>query len=229
MRAALLACIAVLPLSGSAAATPAVASLPWLGNFTDATVSDGDQPGVASEPTESGDESWPGWLAEDEPLCAADAQPPLHLRAEVAPSAGIETVVATLTGGVRVINAEGLEVTRSAGVPCVGTADALEILAVGTVFRQRTIVLAITNGGRREQAVWIGVYRVGAAGGLDPLFSGVVETREDGVVRTGRITFLPGALIYRPPGQGDALWVFDPVAHAYTPRGPFDHEAEPHS
>ena len=61
------------------------------------------------------------------------------------------------------------------------------------------------------------------------MFAGVVEQREDGVVRTGSITLLPGALLYRAPGGGVSLWVFDPVAHAFMPRGAIDHEAEPHS
>jgi hypothetical protein len=204
-----------MQLTGVAAAD--VPALPWLHGFPGARVSTSADPGAA------------GWFGEDIE-CPAQAQPPLRLVADVAPAAGRETIVATLAGGIRVTSAEGIELAASAGYPCQGSADELEVLAVGSVFGERTIVLAFTTGGRREQGTWVGVYRVGFGGDIDPLFAGMVETREDGIVRTGSVTFLPGALIYRPPGhRGDSLWVFDPVVHTYTPRGPFDHEAPPHS
>ena len=214
MRSLLVAAVAVTQVSGTALAD--VPALPWLHGFAGERVRAGADPGAV------------GWFGEDIG-CPAEAQAPLRLVADVAPSAGRETIVATLTGGIRVTTVEGVELATSAGVPCTGSADELEVLAAGTVFGEHTIVLAFTSGGRREQQTWLGVYRVGFAGDIDPLFAGVVETREDGIVRTGSVTFVPGALIYRPPGHRDSLWVFDPVVHTYTPRGRFDHEAPPHS
>jgi hypothetical protein len=189
-----------------------IAALPWVQGMTDAMVTDSAAPGV------------PAWFADDgDTGCAAEVQPPLRLLT------GNETITVTYTGGLHVANAEGFEIASSAGYPCTGSADALEALAVGSVFGERTIVLTFTSGGRNEQWTWLGVYRIGFAGSIDPLFAGVVEHREDGIVRTGKLTFIPGALIYRPPGAHETLWVFDPVAHAYTPRGPFAHEPVPHS
>jgi hypothetical protein len=208
-----LAALAVTQLSVAAADSP---SLPWLHGFGGARVRASADPGSV------------GWFGA-EVDCPADAQAPLRLVADVSPTAGRETIVATLTGGIRVTSSEGVELATSAGYPCAGSADELEVLAAGSVFGDRTIVLAFTSGGRREQQTWLGVYRIGFGGEIDSLFAGVVETREDGIVRTGSVTFIPGALIYRPPGHHDSLWVFDPVVHTYTPRGPFDHEAEPHS
>jgi hypothetical protein len=186
------------------------AALPWLHGLTDVTSTDTAVPGE------------PAWLADDSD-CAADAQPPLRLTVDD------DVISATYTGGIRITTSEGVERAVSPGYPCTGSADALEVLAVGTIFHEKAIVLAFTSGGRNEQSTWIGVYRVGFAGAIDPLFAGVVEQREDGIVRTGSVTFVPGALIYRPPGAHDTLWVFDPVVHTYTPRGPFGHEGEPHS
>jgi hypothetical protein len=214
IRTLLLAAVATLQLSGAAVADSP--TLPWLHGFAGERVRASADPGSV------------GWFGE-EIDCPADAQPPLRLVADVAPAAGREVIVATLTGGIRVTSTEGVELATSPGYPCQGSADELEVLAVGTVFGERTIVLAFTSGGRREQQTWLGLYRIGFRGEIDPLFAGVVESREDGIVRSGSVTFIPGALIYRPPGHRDSLWVFDPVVHTYTPRGPFGHEAEPHS
>lgn len=213
-RVLLVAAVVLTQLSGVGVAEPP--ALPWVHGFTIGRIRTGGAPGSTS------------WFGGDLD-CPADAQPPLGLVADIAPSAGRETIVATLTGGIRVVGAEGDLLASSPGYPCAGSADELEALAVGTVFGERTIALVFTTGGRREQATWLGLYRIGFAGEIDPLFAGVVETREDGIVRTGSITFIPGALIYRPPAHRDSLWVFDPVVHTYTPRGPFVHEGGPHS
>ncbi len=215
MKAAVLAMLAVLQLSGRRIGD--TVAIPWLHGFSSAAATEGGQPG---EPTE---------LTGEQLICPADAQPPLRLTADVSPVAGRESIVASFSRGIRITSSEGVELAATAGTPCSGSADALEMLAVGTIFHEKTLVLVFTSGGRREQQVWLGVYRVGFAGTIDALFAGVVETRVDDIVRTGSVQFLPGALIYRPPGNGDSLWIFDPVVHTYTPRGPFDHEAEPHS
>jgi hypothetical protein len=194
-----------------------LATLPWIHGLTDVVETDGAAGGE------------PAWLLDDDSGCAATPQAPLRLSADIAPAAGRELIVATYEGGIRVTSSEGVQLAASAGYPCFGSADALEVLAVGSIFRERTIVLAFTSGGFNSQMTWVGAYRIGFGGSIDPLFAGVVETREDGIVRTGRVTFIPGALIYRPPGAPDTLWVFDPVANAYVPRGPFGREALPHS
>jgi hypothetical protein len=186
------------------------AVLPWVHGLTDVSSTDSATPGE------------PAWLTEDS-LCPAEAQPPLRLTVRG------QTITATYTTGIRVENAEGIEVASSPGYPCFGSADALDGLAVASIFGEPAIILTFTSGGRNEQWTWVGVYRVGFAGSIDALFAGVVEHREDGIVRTGSVRFVPGALIYRPPGARDTLWVWDPVVHTYVPRGWFGHEGEPHS
>lgn len=187
-----------------------LAMLPWLHGLADVTTTDSATPGE------------PAWLTE-EAQCPAEAQPPLRLTVRG------QTITATYTTGIRVLSSEGVQVAASPGYPCLGSADTLESLSVATIFGEPAIVLSFTSGGRNEQWTWLGVYRVGFGGSIDALFAGIVEHRVDGIVRTGAVTFVPGALIYRPPGARDTLWVFDPVVHTYVPRGLFGHEGEPHS
>lgn len=184
--------------------------LPWIHGLTDVISVEAGTPGEAA------------WLDGDA-MCAAQAQPPLRL------AVGEEMISATYANGIRVANAEGIVTASSAGYPCMGSSDSLDALSVASLFGEPTIVLTFTSGGRNEQWTWVGVYRVGFAGAIDPLFAGVVEHRIGDAVRTGAVTFVPGALIYRPPGARDTLWVFDPVVRTYTPRGLFGHEGEPHS
>lgn len=186
------------------------AVLPWLSGLSDVTSVDSGTPGEVAE-------------LDEDLLCAAEAQPPLRLTVRD------ETITATYTTGIRVENAEGIETASSPGYPCLGSADSLDGLAVASIFGEPAIVLTFTSGGHNEQWTWVGVYRVGFAGEIDPLFAGVVEHRIGESTRTGSVTFVPGALIYRPPGARDTLWVFDPVVHTYTPRGLFGREGEPHS
>ncbi len=186
------------------------AVLPWIQGLSDVTSAESGTAGEAAG------------FGEDLP-CAAEAQSPLRL------VVGNETITATYATGIRVENAEGIETASSPGYPCFGSVDSLDGLAVASIFGEPAIVLTFTSGGRNEQWTWVGVYRVGFAGSLDPLFAGVVEHRLGASARTGSVTFVPGALIYRPPGARDTLWVFDPVVHTYTPRGLFDREGEPHS
>ena len=187
-----------------------VAALPWLHGLADVTSTDTATPGEAVS------------LSEDA-MCAGDAQPPLRL------TVGGQRISATYTTGIRVANAEGVEIASSPGYPCFGSADGLDGLAVANIYGERAIILTFTSGGRNEQWTWVGVYRVGFGGTIDALFAGVVEHREDGIRRTGSVTFIPGALIYKPPGARESLWVFDPVVDTYLPRGLFGHEGEPHS
>lgn len=186
------------------------ALLPWVQGLSDVSSTDTAMAGEAAELTEDS-------------LCPAEAQPPLHLTVRG------QTITATYTTGIRVENAEGIEIASSPGYPCFGSADALEGLAVASIFGEPAIILTMTSGGRNEQWTWIVAYRVGFGGDLDALFAGVVEQRVDGIVRTGSVRFIPGALIYKPPGARDTLWVYDPVVHTYVPRGWFGHEGEPHS
>jgi len=220
MKALSLALLATLA-PGAPGATPAVAPahplLPWLYNLDDVTAVDrGDRlVGLAL-------------AAEVDPSCEGNASPTLVLSADLAPSPGPETIVASYAHGVLVFGAEGQFLASAPGFACSGTADELEVLAAGTAFGTPTLVIAATTGGHREQQTWLGMFRVGHHGRLDAVFAGTVELREDGVVRQGRVTVLPDALHVRDPLGTSDYWVFDPAGGVYLPPGGYDVTRTPH-
>lgn len=189
---------------------PVLVALPWLHGIDHVQVTREGNPEVASRMTQS----------EPDPSCVASEYPGLELHADVYPAGGQETVLATYTQGIEIHGSEDELLGAAPGFTCEGSADDLELLASGTVFLEPTIVLAITSGGRREQSTWIALYRPGEGGRLDPLFTATVEEREGDRVHRGDITFVPGGLLYRRPGGGTSVWIYDPVARAYVPRGP---------
>ena len=199
---------------------PASPAIPWLYNFDDVVASTDGDLATAFRLTGFGD---------PDDRCDPGEHVGFAVHADLGPGAADVTVMSSYAEGVVVVGSEGRRLASTPGFVCQGSADELEVLAVGRAFTVPTIVVVATTGGRREQITWVGLYRVGREGRLDPVFVGAVEQREDGIVRRGAITLLPGALIYRAPGAGEGLWVFDPVVHTFTPRGPLDPEAEPHS
>jgi hypothetical protein len=185
-----------LPLLLTLLATPAIAApsaIPWLVNLDDATVASSDER-ASTLPLD----------LDSEEACEPPAYGALTLTADIGPPIGAETVIGSYVRGVIVLGAGGERVAVSEGFPCYGTADELEAIAVGRAWNERVLTLVVTNGGRREASTWLGIYRIGA-GGLDRVFSGAVEHYEDGVVRTGQVTIVPGGLIHREP-NGDITW-----------------------
>jgi hypothetical protein len=147
--------------------------------------------------------------------CGVAASRTIELVADVAPSAGRETIVASYSAGVAVFDREDHLVADLPGYPCEGSADELDVVAFGTAHRLPTLAIAATSGGHRENATWIALFRTGRT--LHPLFTAVVETRADGVVTQGAIYLLPDHLMYKRPGGRTSLWRLDPNANAYVP------------
>ena len=168
-------------------------------------------------------------IGDPDDRCDPDEHVGFAVHATLGPGADDVTVLGSYAEGVVVVGPEGKALASTPGFVCQGSADELEVLAVGRAFQTPTIVVVATTGGRREALTWVGLYRLGREGRLDPVFAGAVEYRTDGIVRRGTITLLPDALIHRPPGGEPELWVFDPVVHAFTPRGGLDATVEPHS
>lgn len=192
---------------------PAHASLPWLFNVDDVIAVSSETQGAMLPLDLAGE------LSEG---CPASAYGSLLLHADAGPPAGRETLIASYAGGIKVLGAEGALVATTPGYPCLGSADDLEVLATGRVFGAPTVFAAITTGGRREQITWVSLFRVGHGGRLEALFSGTVEQREDGIVRHGSITLLPGGLLHRDPAGYTVFWVFDAAAGVYVPLGSTD-------
>ena len=216
-RAVVAACLAISlgPAHGEPGSRP---SLPWLENLRSVRAVDATAP-IAAFALEDHD-------AEDD--CIGGLGATLALHADIAPAAGRETIYASYRGGVVVVGSEGQTIATGPGYDCEGSADGIEILAAGAAFGVPTIVIAATSGGQRERMTWIAMLRPGRNGELDTVFAGAVELVEDGIVRRGGITILPGALLVRDHLGGVGFWTFDPVAGVYVPRGAYG-DREPHS
>lgn len=198
--------------------SPASPALPWVFNL------DNVEAVVAGDPLVT--------LALDaaiDPSCEELTFPGFVLQANVTGTPGDETVLASFAHGLMVYGREGELLAATPGFPCEGSADELEVLAAGTAFGVPMIAIVATTGGRREQLSWLGLFRVGANGRLEAMFAGAVEQREDGIVRRGSVTFLPGALLVRDPMGGVGFWIFDRVSGVYIPHGGLTGSEPPHS
>lgn len=215
MRVALLVGLALV--TGGADPTPASSALPWVFNLDQVRAVDVGDPLVTF-----------AMDADVDPSCDEVTFPGYALTANVASAGGDETILASFAHGVMVYGREGQLLTSTPGFSCEGSADELDVLAVGTVFGVPTIAIVATTGGRREQLTWLGLFRVAANGRLEATFAGAIEQREDGIVRRGSVTFLPGALLVRDPMGGVGFWTFDRVSGVYIPRGGLTGVEPPH-
>lgn len=194
-------------LSADAGAAPAVRGLPWLHNFSPVAEASEATPSVIARMAE--------WRAAD-PSCSATAYGGLGILAEVAPAPGIETVLASFTQGVLVLDAKATLLASAAPLVCQGSADELEALAAGDAgIGEPVIALAAKAGGHRVSATWLVLYRV-ADGVLAPIFAAIVEDHTGDRTRVGEVTLLPGALVYRAPSGGRTLWTYDDDEHRYV-------------
>lgn len=197
-------------VAGCQAATP---SMPWLYGLDGAIASTG----VAAPRAPDEDLLAPG--------CGVAASRPIELVADIAPSPGRETIVGSYSGGLAVFDREDHLVAETPGYPCEGSADELLAIAAGTAYGDPLLAVAATGGGHREAATWIALFRTGRV--LEPVFTGVVETRADDAVERGAIYLLPGALLYQRPGGRARLWRLDPGARIYVPVLPETPHDEP--
>jgi hypothetical protein len=190
-----------------APAVAAARALPWLHHFAAAAVS--------AEASAQVVERMARWRAPDLD-CSAAAYGGLAIAADVAPAPGSEEVLASYTQGVLVLDAAGRVIASAPAPGCQGSADDLDAIAVGDAqLGGPVIALAATGGGHHESSTWLGLYRV-VDGAVVPIFAGVVEDRAGDRTRTGEVTLLPGALLYRAPSGAQTLWLYRPEQHRYV-------------
>jgi hypothetical protein len=162
----------------------------------------------------------------DEQGCGAGAYQAIELVADVAPSPGRETILASYAHGVVVLDREGDVVASTTGYRCAGSSDEVEAVAAGDAFGDPTIVVVTRTGGRREFSTVVGLFRIGFGGRLDPVFTATVEEHSGERSRRGAIDLLPGALVHRLPDGRHGFFVFDPVGRVYRePSHPLDDPA----
>lgn len=185
----------------------ALAALPWLQGFVPAASTDHATAEVVRELAE--------WQPEDE-ACVASAYGGLQLSSELQPGAGDDTVLASYTQGIVVLDRDHHAIARAPGFTCRGSADELIGLAAGDAgIATPVLALAATSGGHNESFTWLTLYRVDGAQ-LVPAFTGVVERHEGHTTQTGTILLFPGGLVYRPPGGTTSVWLYDAATGRYV-------------
>ena len=193
----------VPPAERDAAAT----AMPWLHNFAATAVAGIATPGVVERMAQ--------WRAPDA-SCIAAAYEGLAITADVAGTRGAEEVLASYTQGVLVLDAGGRLLASAAAPACQGSADDIEALAAGDAqIDGPVIALAVTSGGHRVSSTWLVLYRV-LGGVVEPVWSGAVEEHDGERTRSGEVTLLPGALVYRTPSGNQTLWTYSAEHARYT-------------
>jgi hypothetical protein len=136
-------------------------------------------------------------IAEDAEQCpVVDAQ---EVGAEVAPSPGNELVLASMSTGVVVFDADGRRIASASLGECGGSADAIEAIAVGDAWIGTPVIAVVSsNGGHRESETRLSLFYV-EDHALVTLFSEPIEVRDGVDLWTGSATLLPGAIVYRAP------------------------------
>lgn len=188
------------------AASPGLRGLPWLHGFVAVAEAAGPRSDVVGRMAR--------WRDPDA-SCAAASYGGMAITADVARTRGAEEVLASFTQGVLVIGADGTLLASATALPCQGSADDLEGLAAGDADIDRPVIaLAVTTGGHRLSQTWLVLYGV-TGGVVAPLFTGKVEDRAGDRTRTGAVTLLPGALLYREPAGTQTMWVYSGEQQRY--------------
>lgn len=184
--------------------------LPWLHHFTATT-----ETAKASSEVVTRMGQW----RDPDPTCSASAYGGFALSADVAAEPGTETVLASFTQGVLVLDARDRLIASAMPLPCQGSADDLVAMAAGDArIGEPVIALAVTTGGHREATTWLVLFRV-ADGVVAPIFAAPVEEHGE-ATRVGEVTLVSGGLEYRAPSGLRTFWLYDPEQHRYLQLAP---------
>lgn len=182
--------------------------LPWVRGLTEATASDRATSATMRRLADVRDEA---------PGCELAAHEGVELHADVSPRPGRETIVASYAQGILVFDREDQLVASTPGYPCSGgSADSIEIVAAGSAWGDRTLVVVGTTGGHGESDTWLSLFHI-AGDRLQASFTGIVEERRGEEIQRGSVWLLPDALLYRRPGGEPALYLYDPVPGVFMP------------
>jgi hypothetical protein len=189
---------------------PSGPALPWLRGFPAAAFAD--------EPSWRAEIRLHAWQAPDAE-CVTSAAGALQLTADVAPPAGAETVLASYTAGLVVLDARGRKIAAAPAFTCRGSVDGIEYIAAGDPLGgEPVIAVAAAAGGRAERTIWLFLFAVHGSG-LAAIFAGPVEDWHGEAVATGEVALEPGGkLHHRAPNGAITLWVYDRDARRYVMR-----------
>jgi hypothetical protein len=164
----------------------------------------------------------PGAAADDEldpgERCQRGAGAVVTVTADVAAAPGAETIRASITGGVEVLDADGAALARLTAFACGGSLDAIDALAAGDAgIGVPVIAVVATIGGRAEATTWIALFEV-EGHRLHRVFTGAVAQRDGDAIERGAVAVDAGGLTYRAPRAGRAArWTFDPARRVFAP------------
>ena len=176
--------------------------LPWLHGFAPTALADTPSAQIVDRMAH--------WQQPD-PDCPASAYGGLAL------AIGDRTILASYTQGVVVLDREHRLVARLAPLTCAGSADAIDVLAVGDVgIGQPGIVMVVTTGGHRTSTTWLALLRV-HGDRLEPVFAEPVAQTTGPTTQFGDVTVMPGTLIYRAPDGMPAIWSYDRERGVFAP------------
>jgi hypothetical protein len=203
---------------GPDAPPPKERELPWLRGFPADAYTD--------EATPAAEARLHGWQAattvadavpDADAACTTTARGALALAADVAPAPGIETVLASYTSGVIVLDARGHKLASLPPLTCRGSIDTIESLTAGDLgLGAPVIALAATAGGRAERTTWMYLLVVRGER-LAPVFAAPVEEWRGTEVSTGELALGPGgALRYRAPDGAVGTWAYDRTAGRFV-------------
>ena len=179
--------------------------IPWLVGFAPDAATDHPSRAVAAEVSE--------WKAIDD-RCVASTYGGLAI------DRGDTRIIASYSQGVFVLGKDRHLLARAPGLACAGSADELVALEAGDAWVGTPLIaLAATTGGRAESVTQLLLYRVADDGTLQPVFTAPVERHAEHQTRTGTVTVVPGALIYRAPEGTTSIWVYD--GKHYVEQGSF--------
>jgi hypothetical protein len=194
-------------LASHAVAAPASRTLPWLHNFAPTAETSDATPSVIARMSK--------WRAADQ-SCSATAYGGLAIAAKVTAEPGIETVLASFSQGVLVLDARAKLIASAMPFRCAGSADEIEAIAAGDAHIDSPVIaLAVTTGGHREFATWLVLYRV-AEGVVAPIFAGIVADQTSNQTRIGEVALLQGALVYRTPSGVRSFWIYNAAQQRYV-------------
>lgn len=206
--------VAALLLCGDSAGDPvrpsAERALPWLHDFPADAAADAPSRGAEIwliepvRPAPAPDRRAPA------PACTTSSSATFALVAELWPTPGPETILASYTSGVVLLDATGRRLAAAPPLACSGSADAIVGLAVGELLPgEPVIALAAAAGGRAERTTWL-LLLAPRGEALAPIFAVPVEEQRGEATWSGDVTRLPGgALRYRSPAGAVSRWTYD--------------------
>ena len=208
--------LCALALLGGEARPPAAAPpVPYLRDLSERSAA---LITIAAEPSWRAALQLARWQTSD-PDCTTSAAGAFLLAADVAPAPGVETVLASYTAGLVVLDARGHKLAAAPPLVCAGSVDAIEyIAAIDPQIGDPVIAIAAVAGGRAERTTWLLLFVVRGER-ISSIFSAPVEEWRGPAVSAGEVDLLDGgALRHHAPSGAVTLWRYDRDAGRYVLR-----------